>query len=116
MTFAHDVRLLLQGARWCRAFGLWGRAAYFASSARYSHDYAHALDDERSLRQLLLVRLAVGNAEERPPCGQIRRPSRGFDSVTGFIGGSRVFMVYDADTRAYPTHLVTYELHRQRGT
>ena len=92
--------------------GLWGRAAYFAADASYSNGYAHRLNStstERPLRQLFLVHVAVGRAEERERDNSIRRPSRGYDSVTGFTGGSRVYMVYDPDTRACPTHLVTYE-------
>jgi len=97
--------------------GMWGRAAYFAEDARYSNEYAHVLDasGERRLRQIFLVQLAAGRAEERKSNNRIRRPARGFDSVTGVTGGTRVFMVYDADTRALPTHLVTYEL-RPRGS
>jgi hypothetical protein len=95
--------------------GMWGRASYFASDASYSDGYAHRLapatteSDGSSIRQLFLVNVLVGRSEERAPDGGIRRPSRGYDSVTGVTGSSRVFMLYETSTRAYPTHVVTYE-------
>ena len=97
--------------------GMWGRAAYFARDAKYSDRYAHVLstgqeDSEatrgRSVRQLFFVDVAVGRAESRNSGERINRPSPGFDSVTGWIGATQVYMVYEVN-RAYPTHLVTYE-------
>lgn len=32
-----------------------------------------------------------------------------YDSVTGFTGGSRVYMIYDSAMRCYPEYLITYK-------
>ena len=96
--------------RFCDS-GMWGRAAYFAEDAKYSDSYAHnpGASGEGLVRQLFLVQVAAGRAEERQSCRSIRRPSSGFDSVTCVTGGTRVFMLYDApNTRCFPKYLVTY--------
>ena len=95
--------------------GLWGRAAYFACDASYSNSgYAHVLEtrDGRSVRQLFLVDVSIGQAEWRRQDKTIHRPSPGFDSVTGWAGPTQVFMVYELN-RACPTHLVTYEVDKR---
>ena len=55
----------------------------------------------------------VDESESESVCALCRgrahqSPKPGFDSVTGGIGATQVYMVYEVN-RAYPTHLVTYE-------
>lgn len=40
--------------------------------------------------------------------GSIRRPPDDYHAVTGVTGSTRVYMLYETETRAYPAYVVTY--------
>jgi len=92
--------------------GMYGRGAYFAEEADYTHNgYAHALASGE--RQMFLCRIAAGRVDERAsPDGSIRRPKNGHDSVRGPVRQSAghpqmAYILYDC-AQSYPEHLVTY--------
>eukprot|EP01052_Picozoa_sp_SAG31_P026914 SAG31_NODE_2476_length_5639_cov_8.703069_5_plen_131_part_00 len=119
----------------CAREGLWGFGSYFAESAAYSNAYAYQTGPQRPPhKQMLLARVLLGDCIELPQDRTLRRPprktaatvaarSRGpscgapddgmvfqnarYDSVSGKIGGTRIYIVYE-NGRAVPEYLVTY--------
>ena len=85
--------------------GMWGRAAYTAVNATYSNTYAYTRAD--GAKQMFAVSVALGNAEPRASNRDIRKPSRGFQSVQGQTRGSQVHMTYEL-YQVYPKYLITY--------
>lgn len=97
--------------------GKWGRASYFAVSARYSNHFAHISAD--SSREIFLANVLVGEPCYLPPdsSSSLQRPpvmcvcpssnSIMYDSVTGITHGCRVYMTYD-NHKAYPAYLIKY--------
>ena len=103
--------------RFCEG-GLWGRGAYFAEDAAYSHSFAHRCTVAGGrARQMFLARVAVGRSYNSPPDNELRRPPPRHHSITG-VGTvqsdsgrsveSRVFVLYETTTVAYPEYLITY--------
>ena len=102
--------------------GLWGRGIYFANKSSYSHNYSFKaqtpVGDER---EMFLAKLLVGNAvemkrdtpERESLCESLTvppvNPHTGlkYNTVTGWTGGSHVYVVYE-NGRAYPDYLVRY--------
>eukprot|EP00299_Pterocystis_sp_00344_P019257 c9574_g1_i1.p1 GENE.c9574_g1_i1~~c9574_g1_i1.p1 ORF type:complete len:151 (-),score=35.78 c9574_g1_i1:97-549(-) len=90
------------------AAGMWGRGAYFAYNASYSHGYAHESD---GLRHFFVCRVELGRVKDLSASSDrnlVRAPI-GFDSVQGATGGSTVFIVYDI-AQSYPEYLVSYRV------
>jgi len=97
--------------RYCDA-GFFGKAAYFAERAYYSHDWAHAIGGGR--RQMFLARIIAGRVEERVrdgTAGGLRHPSPGYHSVRGNVRTDAdpcyAYMVYELGM-SYPAYLITY--------
>ncbi len=110
----------------CSRQGLWGRGLYFATKSSYSDSYSYTPDEEETQhgdeREMFLAKLLVGNAvemnrDESPAkaadCKSLTRPPINpdtglkFNTVTGWTGGSHVWVVYE-NGRAYPDYLVRY--------
>lgn len=92
--------------------GFFGRAAYTAEDASYSHGYRYHYPDGSA--QMLLVRVAAGvvyEVQQRTAAHEkLREPPQGFDSVRGYVTGrEKAIMVYQTDS-AYPAYLITYQL------
>jgi hypothetical protein len=114
--------------------GFYGRGMYLAEHARYSAEskYAHCPDPTNPLlRQLLLVRAAVGEARDYGPeiHRKLSKPPRQeflqnagllFDSVKGGPhrphkagpgkDDSVMFVLYDL-AQAYPEYVVTFQIN-----
>jgi Receptor family ligand binding region/Poly(ADP-ribose) polymerase catalytic domain len=107
--------------------GIWGRGLYFAEQSVYSDAYSYkptgpswqpAFSDrpigEADEREMFLTKLLVGNAVTLdqnnslvvPPYDPAT-PGQRYNTVTGTIGGSPVYIVYE-NGRAYPSYLVRY--------
>lgn len=99
-----------------------GKAAYTAEDAEYSHGYAYRVSSssDGDVRQMLLVRVAAGRIHEvqedgcrKGPHNNFKTPPDGCHSVRGNVGqnGARrmAIMVYQPDS-AYPSYLLTYKL------
>ncbi|KAI2489089.1 hypothetical protein MHU86_25503 [Fragilaria crotonensis] len=106
--------------------GLWGRGLYFAARSSYSHSYAYKPDlsetQHSDEREMFLAKLLVGNVvemnrDESPQkateCSALTVPpndlrtGRKNNTVTGWTGGSQIWVVYE-NGRAYPDYLVRY--------
>ncbi|CAD8167784.1 unnamed protein product [Paramecium octaurelia] len=94
--------------------GLWGDGIYFAENASYSRNYSYKIqtqDDPKYAGNLVFLCCLVttGKAEDRQQNTNIRKPSDGFDCVTGFTNGSNIFVIYQMHVRrAYPAYEVIY--------
>ena len=99
--------------------GMWGKGAYFAVNASYSSNgYAHTLPDRS--RQILLAFVLTGDSVEvssganslsKPPAkprGSGTLINELYDSVNGWTGGTKIYVVYDHD-KAYPAYLITFK-------
>ena len=101
--------------------GMWGRANYFATEARYSEKYAYRRDD--GTKELLLAKVLTGDSFESssnrtltmPPeksttsSSKIKLKQVRYDSVTGITNNCRVYMTY-SNERAYPAYLVQFSV------
>mmetsp|Transcript_33319 Transcript_33319/g.87356 ORF Transcript_33319/g.87356 Transcript_33319/m.87356 type:complete len:395 (-) Transcript_33319:200-1384(-) len=99
--------------------GMYGRGAYFAELAAYSHNcgYRHKMPSGRF--QMFACRVLAGKAEERNAFSdatsrQIVHPARSYHSVHGPVrdgapGGGRynAYILYEKH-RCYPEYLITY--------
>merc|ERR1712083_117871 len=85
--------------------GMWGRGNYFAVNASYSTNYCYS---SGSTKQMMVAEVLVGQYEERPSDGNIKKPNikplseqsgkmknERYSSIKGHTGGSDVFIVYD---------------------
>ncbi|CAK61618.1 unnamed protein product (macronuclear) [Paramecium tetraurelia] len=94
--------------------GLWGQGIYFAENASYSRTYSYKIqiqDDPKYAGNLVFLCCLVttGKAENCQQNNNIRKPSDGFDCVTGFTNGSNIFVIYQMHVRrAYPAYEVIY--------
>jgi hypothetical protein len=72
-----------------------------------------------SEKQFFLARVLVGDKYVTPPDSNLRKPPKkgtvnssgiaeDYDSVSGFTGGSNVFMIYEHN-RCYAEYLITYK-------
>jgi hypothetical protein len=82
--------------------GLWGRASYFAATAKYSDSYRHSLKDGSGHYQMFVAKVIVGNSiflenEDRnlthPPFLE-GSTFRRYDSVRARTGETDIYMVY----------------------
>ena len=101
--------------------GMWGRANYFATDARYSVKYAYQRDD--GTKELLLARVLTGDSYDSlpnrkltmppekptPPNSKIKLKQVRYDSVTGTTNNCRIYMTY-SNERAYPAYLVQFSV------
>jgi hypothetical protein len=101
--------------------GMWGRANYFATDARYSVKYAYQRDN--GTKELLLARVLTGDSfysspdkhltmppeKITPPSSKIKLKQVRYDSVTGITNNCRVYMTY-SNERAYPAYLVQFSV------
>jgi len=91
--------------------GLWGRGAYFAVNASYSHKFKY--NNGRAF-QMFLADVIIGDFIETEPDSKLIAPppkpgstNDCYDSVKGVTDGSVIFVVYNT-SKAYPTYLITY--------
>jgi hypothetical protein len=90
---------------------LFGRAAYFAERALYSHDYSHGLSNGTGNRQMFLARIAAGVVDERTSIDRtLRHPEAGHHSVRGKVREPDyyAYMLYETKM-SYPAYLITYK-------
>jgi len=104
--------------------GMWGLGIYFASSPRYSKNYAHPTARDGTL-QIFLAKVIVGAAYYCPPNSTLRTPpakkqptncnsnsipaaTEYYDSVEGDLSPGKAHIVY-SNSKAYPTYLITFE-------
>ena len=113
-----------------------GAGAYFAVESQYSIHYASNIcsgSRTAGQKQIVLTNVLVGDSVQLPHSSNtktLRRPpaktaaaahaqesatgiefatgANAYDSVTGYTGGSQIFVVY-AHGRAYPQYLLTFE-------
>jgi hypothetical protein len=87
----------------------YGRAAYTAEDAIYSHKYAYKVPDGNGKTfQILLVHVAAGKIYEATKREDFKHPPKGYDSVRGEVfADNMAIMVYSTD-EAYPYYLLTY--------
>ncbi|CAK59382.1 unnamed protein product (macronuclear) [Paramecium tetraurelia] len=94
--------------------GMWGAGIYFAENASYSRNYSYKLQFQDSANNVgklifLCCLVTTGRVEVRLPDQNIKRPSQGFDCVSGNTNGSDVFILYSMDIRrAYPAYEIIY--------
>lgn len=89
--------------------GYFGRGAYFAESASYSHGFTHKLGG--GLCQMFLAHVAAGHIEQRDQKDEsIVHPAAGSDSVRGPITSSEQGLIVYQLHQSYPSYLVTYKL------
>ncbi|CAD8196863.1 unnamed protein product [Paramecium octaurelia] len=94
--------------------GLWGQGIYFAENASYSRNYSYKLtneDDSKYANNLVFLYCLVttGKAEKKIQSVDIRKPSEGYDSVTGLTRGSNIFVLYQMHVRrVYPAYEVIF--------
>ena len=107
--------------RYCR-WGMWGIGSYFAKKASYSDKYAYSYKRNYvQFREMLVANVLTGNSKFLPSNTESRQLTRPpvyteatagcpevlYDSVTGFTGGSQIYVLYKLDM-AYPSYLVRY--------
>ncbi|XP_028405175.1 protein mono-ADP-ribosyltransferase PARP12-like [Dendronephthya gigantea] len=102
--------------------GMWGIGSYFAQNSSYSDNYAYIYSGNYPVfREMIVANVLTGNSIEmqsnnktrkltRPPVftqATQNNPEVLYDSVTGFTGGSRIYVLYKFDM-AYPSYLIRY--------
>ena len=92
---------------------LFGKGAYFSTSARYSHTYTTA--SNKGLRYIFYARVLVGSYVNgkseypRPPAIDPRQPHGPlFDSCVDNSDDPQIFVVFEMD-QCYPEYLVEYQ-------
>ena len=100
--------------------GMWGRGNYFAQNANYSDGYAHR---HGAMKEMFAAYVLTGISYSSEPNSALRMPpertdksdegegakvKRHYDSVTGTLGGTRVYITYD-NIHAYPAYLIVYQ-------
>jgi hypothetical protein len=102
---------------------MWGIGSYFAKNASYSDKYSYKYPHKNhvQIREMLVANVLTGNSKlmlstrksmqlTRPPVyteATTNSPEVLYDSVTGFTGGSQIYVLYKLDM-AYPSYLVRY--------
>lgn len=100
------------------ASGMWGKGNYFAKNSSYSDGYTY---HDRGMKKMFAAWVLTGICFDSPPNRAfIKPPERQlhdavegrvkcrYDSVTGVIGGTRVYITYD-NIHAYPAYLIVYQ-------
>ena len=100
------------------ASGMWGRGNYFAVNSLYSSRYAFRTEDGN--RKMFAAWVLTGNSFHSESDHSLTKPPflktsgnsstsirRRYDSISGTIGGTRVYITYDNE-HAYPAYLITY--------
>ena len=96
---------------------VYGKGAYFSTSAKYSHQYTRPCwkTDGRTRRYMFFARVlvgksTVGNPElQRPPPVDPSRPHGAlFDSCVNRSSNPTIFVIFDND-QCYPEFLIEYE-------
>jgi len=94
--------------RFSKGRGLWGRGMYFSSDLEYVKTFAYrSTSAKKGERQLLIAYVCLGRSALLDKDKNLVKPPAGYDSVTGQVGGSPIFVTYDLD-RAYPAYLLTF--------
>ena len=85
---------------------MWGKGIYFAENARYSDEgYFH--EHGNKVKGMFFALVNLGRVADLPNDQNIKEPPKGYDSISGFTNGSKVFIVY-ANKKAYPQYYVKY--------
>ena len=95
--------------------GSWGKGNYFAVNSSLADGYANQV---HGIKKLLLARVLTGLSYFSPPKKFIKPPllqsavgsrdvQRRYNSVTGQLGGSTIYITYENDY-AYPAYIITY--------
>lgn len=97
--------------------GSWGKGNYFAVNASLADGYAHRI---HGVKKMLLARVLTGISFFSPSKRFVKPPplhvagrndtggvQRLYNSVTGQLGGSTVYITYENDL-AYPAYIITY--------
>jgi len=91
----------------------WGRGAYFAENASYSHSYNYKTDNSEF--QIFIANVIIGDYVELPADNNLTVPplkpgstDDSYDSVRGVSFSSVIYIVY-SHVRAYPKYLITYK-------
>ena len=94
--------------------GMWGNGLYSAQNAKYScPGYSFPVPGLQKTYEVFLCEFVLGDCLKQDPTkGQKEPPINNntglrYDSVTGYTGGSDVFIVYK-NTKVYPLFLVRY--------
>ena len=78
---------------------MWGKGLYFAENASYSLGYSHK--HKNGVKGMFFAQVNLGKCNDMAPDKNIKTPPQGYDSISGFTGGSKVYIVY-ANKKAYP--------------
>ena len=90
--------------------GNWGRGVYFATTSKYSNNYAYT---SRSHQQMFLAFVLTGDSIALPGNSSLDKPPlkpsslERYDSVNGQQGTTRIYIIYDHE-KSYPAYLITY--------
>lgn len=91
----------------------YGKGAYFATAASYSHQYTHPTGTA-GLRSMFYARVLVGQKVEgkseyrRPPPIDPHDPKRGlYDTCVDNVANPNIFVVFD-NNQSYPDYLIEY--------
>lgn len=94
--------------------GLWGKGNYFSVNSLYSNGFAYVCEN---YRQIILANVLTGISYHSEPDESLSKPplrineeqecTCHYDSVSGELGGSKVYITYDSDN-SYPAYLITY--------
>jgi O-acetyl-ADP-ribose deacetylase (regulator of RNase III) len=92
------------------AEGYFGRGAYFAEQAEYSHDYRHNMTSEPGQAQMFLALVVRGRIDDHGDLrdSNIKHPLNNCHSVQGMVTTThRAIITYELH-QAYPSYLITY--------
>jgi len=95
--------------------GMWGFGSYFAQNSKYSDSYAYRNGE---MKEMFGAHVLTGVSSDKVDKSRKMPPQRSndrdktkvcrrYDSVTGYTGGTRVFITYD-HIHAYPSYLIVY--------
>ena len=84
---------------------MWGKGIYFAENASYSLNYSYK--HRNNVKGMFFALVNLGRVTDLPSDQNIKEPLKGYDSISGFTNGSKVFIVY-ANKKAYPQYYVKY--------
>ena len=99
---------------------VYGKGAYFATTAKYSHSYTKPFGNGGT-RKMFLARVLVGKSTlgvtdyQRPPPLDSRRPHGAlYDSCVNDVSNPSIYVVFD-DEQSYPEFIIEYK-ELQAGT
>lgn len=92
---------------------VYGKGAYFATTARYSHDYTRP-SPRNNLRYMFYAKITIGKVArgdgslKRPPPIDVKNPKKGlYDSCADNINHPSIYVIFE-NNQTYPAYLIEY--------